>query len=80
MKWTKTVVDFESYQIKVYVNEDNTRAVIFPLFGRYFGLRSDVSALDMAVYFIFFTPTREVSYLQYLSSQEDTSIIFQEAA
>ena len=80
MNWIKTMVEFEGHQIKVYVSSDNSRAVIFPPFGRYFGIISDKSALDMAVAFIFFTSNKEISYVQYLSSQEDTSIIFQEAA
>lgn len=80
MKWTLTVVDFETYRVKVYVNDANSHAVIFPPFGRYFGIRSDKSALDMAVSFIFFTSSKDITYSQYLSSQEDTSVIYQNAA
>jgi len=78
MKWTMTEVVFSGNKVRVYVNSDNSRAIVFPPFGKYFSLHS-ASALDFAVSFIFFT-SNNISYIQYLSSQEDTSVIFQEAA
>jgi hypothetical protein len=80
MTWDKTIIDFNGFPVKVYTNEANTQAIVFPPFGKYFSVSSDRSALDFAVTFIFFTSSNEVSYTQYLSSQEDTSIIFQEVA
>jgi hypothetical protein len=79
MNWTLTVVDFSGNKVKVYVSSDNSRAIVFPPFGKYFSLHS-ASALDFAVSFIFFSSSKDINYTQYLSSQEDTSVIFQEAA
>lgn len=80
MNWTLTEVEFSGNKVKVYVNGDDSRAIVFPPFGKYFSLLSDNSALDFAVSFIFFSSSRDINYTQYLSSQEDTSVIFQEAA
>ena len=37
---TKQVIMVDGFPVKVYVNADNTHAVVFPLFGR-FGLCND---------------------------------------
>lgn len=80
MTWEKTAVEFRENITKVYTNKNNTQAVVFPPFGKYFSVRSDRSAFDLALSFIFLVPNREVSYSQYLSSQEETAIIHQDVA
>lgn len=84
--WKKVILDKDGSPVKVYVNEDDSRAIMFPLFGKYFSFSSDVSALDLAVQIIYhkFSDNEPIpsllTYRSYLSSQEDTAIIYQEAA
>lgn len=84
--WKKVILEKDGCQIKIYVNESDSRAVMFPLFGRYFTFSSDKSALDLATSIIFHIGSDEpvhqnvISYQSYLNSQEDTQIIYQEAA
>lgn len=74
--WTKHVIYKQGFPIKVYVNEDNTRAVMFFCFGRYSTLRSDVSALDFAISIIFHKGNNGVlTFEAYNISMEDTAII-----
>lgn len=81
MNWKKVVVHVSEYPVTIYVNSQDTRAIVFPAFGRFYGLWSDDSALTMAVSFVINPPSKEiVTHASYLSSQEDTAIIFQEAA
>lgn len=69
--WTLNIILVETYPVKVYVNPTNSMAVIFPLFGRYFKVNSDVNALDLATSMLFHT-SNEVTHTAYLSSLEDT--------
>lgn len=86
MKWTKVILHKEEFPIKVYVSEDGHQAVVFPLFGKYFGVYSDKSALDLTIQVIFHVcsdipiPAGVHTYKQYVDSQEDTAVIYQEAA
>jgi len=81
MTWTRITIDSEGHPVTVYINGDDTRAIGFPMFGKYFSLSSDKSALDMATSFIFnHSPNKELSFTQYINSQEDTGIIYQEVA
>lgn len=81
MNWTKVVIHVNEYPVTIYVNSDDSRAIVFPAFGRLYGLRSDESAMTMAVSFVLDPPSKEVfTHSRYLTSQEDTAIIFQEAA
>lgn len=76
-KWTMYPILNRGFQVKVYVNEANDTAVVFPLFGKYYVLRSDVSALDFATDFIIDKPHNNVvSFESYLSQFEDTAIIY----
>lgn len=74
------IIDVSGYSVKVYVNRSNDTAVVFPLFGRYYIIRSDVNALDLAVNMLFHETVNDICYKQltyssYLSSQEDTVAI-----
>lgn len=81
MNWKKVVVHVDEYPVTIYVNSKDTRAVVFPIFGRFYGLWSDESALTFAVSFVINPPSKEVmTHAKYLSCQEDTAVIFQEAA
>lgn len=71
MEYTLHIVIVETYPIKVYVNKSNTLAVIFPLFGRYSRVNSDVNALDLATSLLFHT-SNNVTYTSYINSLEDT--------
>lgn len=81
MNWTKVVIHVHEYPVTIYVNSKDTRAVIFPAFGRFYVLWSDSSVTTMAVSFVINPPSKEVmTHERYLSSQEDTAIIYPEAA
>lgn len=71
MEYTLHTIIVETYPVKVYVNSSNTMAIIFPLFGRYFRVNSDVNALDLATSLLFHT-SNELTYNAYLNSLEDT--------
>ena len=83
MKWTKVFLHKDGFPIKAYVNKDNTKAYVFPLFGRYYGIDSDKSAIGLCFTAIFhvssqnnLNSTREMlTFDQYLSSQENTAVI-----
>lgn len=85
-KWKKITLHKDGWPVKVYVNQDDTYCVVFPLFGKYHGVYSDVSAIDFCIEIMFHrgsdsvVPAGVCGYSQYLSSQEDTAVIFQEAA
>lgn len=81
-RWKKISVMKEMMEVKIYVNENDSRAVIFPLFGKYFCFSSDESALDLAVSMIHYKSSSDFNftYGNYLNSQEDTAIIELEAA
>lgn len=85
-KWKKVILYKNEMPVKVYVNEDDTRAIVFPLFGRYHGVNSDKSALDLCIEIMFWIPTDHgqpggvQNYSQYLNCQEDTLVIYREAA
>ena len=70
-QWTLYTIEYRTYPVKVYVNKSNTTAIVFPLFGRYFRINSDVNVLDLATDFILKTPN-SISYESYLISLEDT--------
>lgn len=69
--YTLTIIEVQGYKVKVYINSSNTLAVIFPLFGRYFRVNSDVNALDLATSLLFHT-SNNVTYTSYINSLEDT--------
>lgn len=71
MEFTLYIIVVEGYKVKVYVNSSNTLAVIFPLYGRYYSIRSDVNALDLATSLLFHT-SNNVTYNSYVNSLEDT--------
>lgn len=73
--FTKHVVKKDGVQIKIYVNADNSQAVIFTAFGRYFKLSSDVNVLDFATTFLLAKPNNVVSFESYQSSLEGTALI-----
>lgn len=81
MTWNKVILHKDGCPIKVYVTEDGHRAIVFPLFGRYFGVLSDKSALDLTIQVIFHVcsdipiPAGVHTYQQYVDSQEDTAVI-----
>lgn len=85
-KWKKVILHKDEVPVKVYVNEDDSYCVVFPLFGRYHGIRSDKSALDLCIQIMFHVyresehPGGLSTYAQYESSKEDTAIIFKDAA
>lgn len=80
-KWKKTILHKEEIPVRVYVNENDTSAVVFPLFGRYYRVSSDESALDLVLSCVYeLKAVNTISYLQYTNSQEDTQVIFEEAA
>lgn len=65
------------WPIKVYINETNTRAICFYLFGRYSSIRSDCNALDLAVDFHLNrsdAPT-VIGFEAYKNSLDDTQVI-----
>lgn len=76
--WNKIILHKQGMPIKVYINQDQSCAVVFCLFGKYSTFRSDKSALDLAVEIIFHVisddsiPQMMYSYSQYLNCQEDT--------
>jgi hypothetical protein len=84
--WKKVILEKDGFPIKVYVNCDDSRCAIFPLFGKYHTVTSDKSALDLCIHLIFhvYKETSPVAgmttYAQYISSKEDTAFILQEAA
>ena len=80
MTWKKVSFHIGDYPVSVYVNETDTRAVVFPLFGRFYGVWSDTSAIDLVTTLLFLNPSRTITYTQYVNSQEDTAIIYQESA
>lgn len=85
-KWKKAIIEKDGFPVKAYVSKNDTRCVVFPLFGRYHTISSDKSALDLFVEVLFrkFSdfdmPAGISSYDSYVNSQEDTAIILQEAA
>lgn len=85
-KWTKIILEKQGWPVKVYVNHDDSRCVIFPLFGRYSVCSSDKSALDLWIMLMFHvsSETGETygvkNFGEYCRSSEDTAIIYQEAA
>ena len=75
-KWTMYPIMTGGFPVKVYINEANDTAVVFPLFGRYFQLRSDKSVLDFATNFIVNNNHANViSFESYRTQDEDTAII-----
>ena len=86
MRWTKVMLEKDGFPVKVYVNEDDSSCYVFPLFGRYHGVHSDKSALDLCIQIMFHVaheyehPGGICTYAQYESSKEDTAIIYPEAA
>lgn len=74
-KWTKHVIEVKGFPVKVYINTDNTQSYVFPLFGKYYGLSSDVNVLDFTTDFLIGTTTNVVTFSNYLNSLEDTAVI-----
>jgi hypothetical protein len=85
-KWKLVMLEKDGFPVKVYVNHDDSRCIVFPLFGRYHGVNSDKSALDLCIQIMFHVcheyehPGGVTTFAQYESCKEDTQIIFQEAA
>lgn len=78
--WTLHIIKIESVPVKVYVNSSNTMAIVFPLFGRYYRVNSDVNALDLLTSVLFHTTINDIAYntitySAYLNSLEDTAVI-----
>ena len=74
-KYTKHVIQVSGFPVKLYVREDNKQAYLFPLFGRYSGLYSDVNVLDFATDFLLGNGNNVISFNNYLSGMEDTAVI-----
>ncbi len=75
--WTLYTIYVENNPVKVYVNYNNTLAVVFPPYGRYYRLRSDVNALDLTCIMLFHKTSNDicyntVNYNSYVNSLEDT--------
>ncbi len=73
--WTLITLMTDGMPVKVYINKTDDHAVIFPLFGKYFQLRSDKSVLDFATEFVVSKHGNVVTFESYLSSGEDTAVI-----
>jgi len=86
MRWTKVMLEKDGFPVKVYVNPDDSRCAVFPLFGKYHTVSSDKSALDLCIQLMFHksseygSSTGIETFGQYCRSSEDTAIIYQEAA
>jgi len=77
MKYTLYTIMADGFPVKVYVNQANTQAYVFPLFGKYFGLLSDENVLDFATNFIINKNHNNViSFAAYQSQDEDTAVIY----
>mgnify|MGYP003388525590 CR=1 FL=1 len=72
---TKTIIQVQGMPVKLYVSADNKTAHMFPLFGRYFTLRSDTNVLDFATTFLLARNGNVVSFAAYQSKDEDTQVI-----
>lgn len=75
MNWTKQIVMVGGFPVKIYANLHNSSCAIFPLFGRYYVVRSDINALDLATSIVVGRGNELVTYEAYKSSLEDTAII-----
>lgn len=76
-KWTKNVIEIKGFPVKIYTNADQTRAVVFFLFGRYMCLSYDGvgNVLDFAVDLLVGNVGNTISFNNYLHSTEDTALI-----
>lgn len=73
---TKHIIMVEGFPVKVYVNAANTQAYVFPLFGKYYGLASDINVMDFVTTFLLAKNVNNViSFQSYLTQGEDTAII-----
>lgn len=72
--YTLHIILVETSQVKVYVNEGNSQAIVFPSFGRYYRVSSDTNALDLATSLLFHV-THNITYNSYINSLEDTAVI-----
>ena len=72
---TKTIIEVQGFPVKIYTSADNKTAHVFPLFGRYYTLRSDTNVMDFATTFLLARNGNVVSFAAYQSSGEDTAII-----
>lgn len=72
---TKQIIQVNGFPVKVYVSADNKVAHVFPLFGRYFTLRSDVNVLDFTTTFLLARNGNVVSFQSYQTRDEETAII-----
>lgn len=83
-KWKKVILYKDDMPVKVYVNREDTRCFVFPLFGKYHGVHSDKSALDLCTQIMFHVSMGDLSvvfdFAQYVRSQEDTAVIYREVA
>jgi hypothetical protein len=73
---TKHIIDVHGMPVKLYVNADNSHAVVFPPFGRYYQLSSDTDVMTFALTFLIAKNHNNVVTLaSYMSRNEDTAII-----
>lgn len=77
--WLPFIIMVQDFPVKVYVDLYNERAIIFPLFGKYFSVRSDVNALDFATSLLLHKlgaqHNCDIKYDSYLGMTEDTQVI-----
>ena len=75
-EWKSQIIVVKGCNVKVYINASNTKAYVFTSFGRYYGLSSDVNALDFAVSFLFGRRYFTGAFAAYQSGTEETGIIY----
>jgi hypothetical protein len=72
---TKQIIQVNGFPVKMYVSADNKTAHVFPLFGRYYTLRSDENVMDFATTFLLARNGNVVSFQSYQMRDEETAII-----
>jgi UDP-galactopyranose mutase len=70
----KHVITIQDMPVKVYVNADDTRAILFPLFGRYIMITAESNVLDFTRDFIL-SANFNGQFIDTAISLEDTAII-----
>lgn len=71
----KQIIQVNGFPVKLYVSQDSKVAHMFPLFGRYFTLRSDANVLDLATTLLLARNGNVVSFAAYQSNSEDTAVV-----
>ncbi len=76
MCWKLEIIKVEGYEVRVWINNDDSQAVAFFKFGRYAKYSSDVSALDLATdSLVSKNRSNVIDFKAYKSSKEETAII-----